>query len=64
LKTVLRKTLKEIRAKIVEGEAFDLNETYASIDRVSSKGVIPKKRASRLKSRLSKAAAKITAQKD
>ena len=64
LKTVLRKTMKEVRAKIVDGESFDLNNAYSDIDRVCSKGVIPKKRASRLKSRLAKAAGKITATKN
>lgn len=55
--------MKDARDKIAEGESFDLNHAYADIDRVCSKGVIPKNRASRLKSRLAKAAGKITATK-
>jgi small subunit ribosomal protein S20 len=61
LKTVLRKTIKEFRNKIAEGESVDLSQVYSSIDLVCSKGVIPRKRASRIKSRLAKAAAKSTA---
>jgi small subunit ribosomal protein S20 len=63
LKTLLRKTLKDARAKLDEGESVDLKQIYANIDRVCSKGAIPKNRASRLKSRLTKAAAKKTATK-
>ena len=63
LKTLLRKTMKDVRAKLDEGEAIDLNQAYSSIDNVCGKGVIPKNRASRLKSRLAKAAAKVTATK-
>jgi small subunit ribosomal protein S20 len=58
LKTMLRKTLKDVRAKIVEGQQINLNETYSNIDKVASRRTIPKKRASRIKSRLAKAAAK------
>lgn len=64
LKTLLRKTLKDAREKIDEGQSLDLKQVYANIDRVCGKGAIPRKRASRLKSRLTKAAAKKTATKD
>jgi len=56
LKTVLRKTVKETRAKIAESENVDLKEMYSNIDKVAGKKVISKKRASRLKSRLTRAA--------
>jgi len=64
LKTVLRKTIKEVRAKMADKQPIDLNGTYSSIDRVSGKGIIPKKRASRLKSRLARAAARVAAKND
>ena len=64
LKTVLRKTIKEARAKIADKQLIDLNEAYSNIDRVSGKGIIPKKRASRLKSRLARAAARVAARTD
>ena len=60
LKTMLRKTLKDVRAKIAEGQPVNLNETYSNVDKVASRRTIPKKRASRIKSRLAKAAAKAT----
>jgi small subunit ribosomal protein S20 len=61
LKTILRKTIKDARTQLEKGEQFDLNQAYSRIDLVAGKGVIPKQRASRLKSRLAKAAARITA---
>jgi small subunit ribosomal protein S20 len=61
LRTILRKTVKEARTQIDKGEQFDLNKAYSQIDHVAGKGTIPKRRASRLKSRLAKAAAKLTA---
>ncbi len=64
LKTVLRKTIKEARGNMEESKPIDLDKAYSTIDSVHGKGVIPKKRASRLKSRLAKAAAKITVVKD
>lgn len=64
LKTILRKTVREAREKIDQGETIDLNQVYSHIDRVVGKGNIPRKRASRLKSRLAKAAARSTAKND
>lgn len=61
LKTILRKTIKDARAKISDKQTIDLNEAYSSIDKVSGKGIIPKKRASRIKSRLARAAARVAA---
>ncbi len=58
-KTVLKKTLKDARDKLDSGEAIDLKTTFSSIDKVSSKGVIHKRRAARLKSRMAKANAKL-----
>lgn len=58
VKTVLRRTLKEARAKIGAGESIDLSTIYTNIDKVWSKGILPKRRAARLKSRLAKAAAR------
>lgn len=64
LKTQLRKTLKEARANLADKKPVDLNATYSSIDSVSGKGIIPKKRASRIKSRLARAAARVAAKND
>jgi len=58
LRTLLRKTLKEAHENLEEGNPVDLKQTYSNIDHVWSKGVIPRERASRLKSRLAKAAAR------
>jgi small subunit ribosomal protein S20 len=58
LRTLLKRTIKETRAKIEQGEAVDLNQAYADIDHVGAKGIIPKGRAARLKSRLAKAIAR------
>lgn len=59
LRTILRKTVKDAHTQMDNGEQFDLNQAYSRIDFVAGKGTIPKKRASRLKSRLAKAAAKL-----
>jgi len=64
LKTILRKTIKDARANIDDKKPVNLNEAYSNIDRVSGKGIIPKKRASRLKSRLARAAARAAAKND
>lgn len=64
LKTILRRMLKEAKINITDGKAVDLNQAYAIIDRAAGRGVIPKKRASRIKSRLVKAAARVVAGKD
>jgi ribosomal protein S20 len=61
LKTVLRKSIKETREKIAQGQVVDISQVYSRIDSVRGKGTIHKKRASRLKSRLAKAAARATA---
>jgi small subunit ribosomal protein S20 len=58
VKTALRKTIKENRAKLDAGTAIDLNTLYSDIDKVLRKGAIHKRKAARLKSRLTKAAAK------
>lgn len=58
LRSLLRRTVKETRAKIEQGEGVDLNQAYSYIDHVGAKGIIPKKRAARLKSRLAKAIAR------
>ncbi len=62
LRTLLRKTLKDARVNIDEGKEIDLKEAYSSIDKVADRGVIPKKKAARLKSRLTRAAAKAAAE--
>ncbi|MEZ5358737.1 MAG: 30S ribosomal protein S20 [Candidatus Zixiibacteriota bacterium] len=59
IKTLLKGTIKDARAKIDGGQAIDLNEAYSNIDKVWSKGSIHKKRAARLKSRMAKANAKL-----
>ena len=56
LKTTLRKTMKDTREKIANGEAVDLQAAYANVDKVSGKGIIHKNKAARIKSRLTKAA--------
>lgn len=58
VKTVLRKTIKDARAKLSEGETIDLNQLYANIDTARCKGAVHKKRAARLKSRMAKAVAR------
>ncbi len=56
LRTMLRKTVKETRSKIAENESVDIKDIYSNIDKVAGKNVISKKKAGRLKSRLTKAA--------
>lgn len=58
IKTALRKTLKETRTKLAEGQSIDLDAICTSIDKVRGKGTIHKNKAARLKSRLAKAARK------
>lgn len=58
LKTVLRKTVKETRSKIADKGNVDVKELYSSIDKAAGKNVISKKKAARLKSRLTKAASR------
>jgi small subunit ribosomal protein S20 len=58
LKTMLRKTVKETRSKIAENTDVNIKEVYSNIDKVAGKKVISKKKAGRLKSRLTKAAAR------
>lgn len=57
VKSALRKQLK--RQSGLEGDAAKemIPRTYAELDRAARKGVIPKSRANRLKSRLSHKAA-------
>jgi len=57
-RTMLRKTVKEARISIDEGKDINLSDIYSEIDKAAGKGVIPSERAARLKSRLTKAAAK------
>ena len=63
VRTAMKVTMKGARAQLEEGTPLDLNATFSKIDKVSSKGVIHKKKASRLKSRLAKANAKLQASK-
>lgn len=63
-RTLLRQTLKEARDSLEKGEKIDTQSIFSSIDKVSSKGVIHKNRAARLKSRMAKANAKIAAASD
>ncbi len=58
VKSAFRRNLKDIRTKAAAGEAIDLSSAYTTIDKVKGKGLIHKNKASRLKSRLAKAAAK------
>ncbi len=58
VRTFLKKTIKDARTKLAANEAIDLNELYTSIDKVWAKGILPKKRAARLKSRMAKASAR------
>ncbi|MCK5124977.1 MAG: 30S ribosomal protein S20 [candidate division Zixibacteria bacterium] len=60
-RTELKKTLKDARDKVSGKEAIDLKQAYSKIDKVCSKGIIHKKKASRLKSRMAKANAKLAA---
>ncbi|MCP4568551.1 MAG: 30S ribosomal protein S20 [FCB group bacterium] len=60
VRTVLRKTMKDARTKLSADEAIDLKQLYSHIDKVWSKGILHKKRASRLKSRLARAAARVS----
>jgi small subunit ribosomal protein S20 len=57
-RTVLRKEIKRINAEIVAGKADSkktLSEGFKALDVAARKNAIPKKRASRKKSRLAKA---------
>ena len=60
VKSALRKQLKR-QANNQENPAESLPATYAELDRAAKKGVIPKTRASRLKSRAAVRAAKTAA---
>ena len=61
-RTLMRSTIKEYRNTIgnasAEDKAKNLSEMYSLIDTQARKGVIPKKRAARLKSRMAAAASK------
>ncbi|MFH1699979.1 MAG: 30S ribosomal protein S20 [Candidatus Zixiibacteriota bacterium] len=59
IRTLLKKTIKDTRASLATGEEVDLKKAYASIDKVWSKGVIHKRKAARLKSRMTKAMARL-----
>lgn len=58
VKSAFRRNLKDMRAKVTAGETIDLSAAYTTIDKVKGKGLIHKNKASRIKSRLAKAAAK------
>ena len=66
-KSALRSTLKKARATVETGEAGTsvtaVREATSHLDKLASKGIIPKKRASRVKGRLAAAAAKAAAAK-
>lgn len=57
-KSALRTTLKKARAALQSGDASAeaVREAVSSLDKLASKGIIPKERASRVKGRLSRAA--------
>lgn len=57
VKSTLRKQLKRQRAAGDEAETL-LPDTHAELDKAARKGVIPKRRAARLKSRTARQAAK------
>jgi small subunit ribosomal protein S20 len=57
IKSVLRRQLKRQRAAEGKDAPALLPETHATLDRAVRKGVIPKARASRLKSRTARKAA-------
>jgi small subunit ribosomal protein S20 len=59
IRTLLRKTLKDTRTSLEDSKEVDLKKAYASIDKVCSKGVIHKRKAARLKSRMTKAMARL-----
>ena len=54
VKSALRKEIKAVRAESGEAGATRLPEIYAALDRAARKGVIPKSRADRLKSRMAR----------
>jgi small subunit ribosomal protein S20 len=61
-KSALRTTLKKVRGTIEAGEATSadaVREAASHLDKLASKGIIPKKRASRVKGRLAAAQAKV-----
>ena len=57
-KSALRTTLKKARAAIAAGENVEelTRQAHSELDRAAKKGVIPAKRAARLKARSAKAA--------
>jgi len=61
-RTMMRSTIKDYRATIesatAEDKAKSLKEMYSLIDSQCRKGLMPKSRASRLKSRMASAATK------
>ncbi len=57
IRTELKKARKGIAASPADAVAH-VKAASGAVDRAASKGVIPKKRASRLKSRIARAAAK------
>ena len=56
VKTVLRNQLKLQRGADSDEAATQLSITHSKLDRAAQKGVIPKRRAARLKSRSAKQA--------
>lgn len=61
-RAMMRKAIKEFRATIgqapAEEKAATLSKMYSLIDVQARKGVLPRKRAARVKSRIASAAAK------
>ena len=57
-KSALRTTLKKARAALQSGDAAAeaVREAVSNLDKLASKGIIPKERASRVKGRLARAA--------
>jgi len=57
-KSALRTTLKKARAALQSGDASAeaVREAVSNLDKLASKGIIPKERASRVKGRLARAA--------
>ena len=54
VKSTVRRQLKRLRGTAEGTDAAHLPETHAALDRAAQKGVIPKRRAARLKSRTAK----------
>ena len=58
VKSLIRRQLKQQRAAQGEEASALLSRTHSELDRAARKGVIPRSRAARLKSRMARQAAK------